>query len=123
LKSKLVESNTARLEAIERDDQIVVGVNRFKEGEPSLLTTGGPSIIIVPDYVEADQIYNFVAWCKARDSKLAQRALIELKIAACEGHNIMQNSIAAAKQRSRPENGETFCTKLSVNIELQQASW
>jgi len=34
MKSKLVESNSARLEAIERGEQIVVGVNRFIETEP-----------------------------------------------------------------------------------------
>src|SRR5213083_2317304 len=35
MKSKLVESNTARLESIERGEQIVVGVNKFIETEPS----------------------------------------------------------------------------------------
>ena len=40
LKAKLVESNTARLEAIERGEQIVVGVNRFTETDPSPLTAG-----------------------------------------------------------------------------------
>ena len=33
MKSKLVESNTARLESIERGEQIVVGVNKFIETE------------------------------------------------------------------------------------------
>ena len=41
LKQQLVESNTARLEAIERGDQIVVGVNKFLESEPSPLADGG----------------------------------------------------------------------------------
>ena len=40
LKGKLVESNTRRLEAIERGEQIVVGVNSFTETEPSPLTAG-----------------------------------------------------------------------------------
>ena len=31
MKRKLVESNTQRLEAIERGEQIVVGVNKFTE--------------------------------------------------------------------------------------------
>jgi (2R)-ethylmalonyl-CoA mutase len=97
MKSKLVESNTERLEAIERGEQIVVGVNRYTESEPSPLTTGDQSIMIVPDHVEADQISNLVAWRNARDSKLVEKALSELKIAACEGRNIMEPSIAAAK--------------------------
>src|ERR1700677_496287 len=40
MKGKLVESNTRRLEAIERGEQIVVGVNAFTASEPSPLTTG-----------------------------------------------------------------------------------
>ena len=37
MKSQLVESNARRVEAIERGEQIVVGVNRFTETEPSPL--------------------------------------------------------------------------------------
>ena len=40
LKAKLVESNTRRLEAIERGETIVVGVNAFANSEPSPLTAG-----------------------------------------------------------------------------------
>ena len=56
MKSKLVESNTARLEAIERGEQIVVGVNKFTETEPSPLSAGDGSILTVPHEVEAEQI-------------------------------------------------------------------
>ena len=45
MKRALVESNTARLEAIERGDQIVVGVNRYLESEPSPLTGGVEAIM------------------------------------------------------------------------------
>src|SRR5690348_5988165 len=37
MKAQLVESNTRRLEAIERGEQTVVGVNRYTESEPSPL--------------------------------------------------------------------------------------
>src|SRR5690606_29814547 len=37
MKERLVESNTRRLEAIERGEQTVVGVNKFTETEPSPL--------------------------------------------------------------------------------------
>ena len=46
LKAKLVESNTRRLEAIERGEQIVVGVNAFTNSEPSPLTAGENSIMV-----------------------------------------------------------------------------
>lgn len=97
MKSKLVESNTARLEAIERGEQVVVGVNRFTESEPSPLTTDNQSIMIVPEHVEADQISHLVAWRHARDPRLVGKVLSELKSAANEGRNIMEPSIAAAK--------------------------
>ncbi|MGA7612532.1 MAG: methylmalonyl-CoA mutase family protein, partial [Xanthobacteraceae bacterium] len=52
MKAQLVESNTARLEAIERGEQTVVGVNRFIETEPSPLATGDDAILTVPHEVE-----------------------------------------------------------------------
>ena len=45
LKAKLVELNMRRLEAIERGEQIVVGVNAFTNTEPSPLTAGEDSIL------------------------------------------------------------------------------
>ena len=97
MKSKLVESNTKRLEAIESGDMTVVGVNRFTETEPSPLTTGEGSIMVVDPAVEADQIANLRAWRDARDAKAVARALAELRAAAQEGRNVMEPSIAAAK--------------------------
>ena len=47
MKRKLVESNTRRLEAIERGEQIVVGVNKFTESDPSPLTAGD-NLIMTP---------------------------------------------------------------------------
>lgn len=97
MKSKLVESNTARLEAIEAGEQIVVGVNKFTEGEPSPLTAGDNQIMVVPEHVEAEQIARLNAWRAQRDAKAAQAALDELVRAAKEGRNMVEPSIAAAK--------------------------
>ncbi len=97
MKSKLVESNTARLEAIEAGEQVVVGVNRFTVGEPSPLTSGENQIMVVPEHVEADQIARLQAWRAARDEKAAKAALDELARAAKEGRNMVEPSIAAAK--------------------------
>jgi (2R)-ethylmalonyl-CoA mutase len=97
MKSKLVESNTARLEAIEAGEQIVVGVNKFTEGEPSPLTAGDNQIMVVPEHVEAEQIARLNAWRAQRDAKAAQAALDELVRAANEGRNMVEPSIAAAK--------------------------
>ena len=54
MKSKLVESNTQRIEAIERGDLIVVGVNKFREHEDSPLTMSGDSIAQADPGTEAD---------------------------------------------------------------------
>ena len=97
LKQQLVESNTRRLEAIERGEQTVVGVNRFVETEASPLSAGQDSILTVPDHVEAEQIQRLKAWRAARDQKAVTAALAELTSAAAEGRNIMPASIACAK--------------------------
>jgi (2R)-ethylmalonyl-CoA mutase len=97
MKSKLVESNTKRLEAIEAGQQVVVGVNRFTETEPSPLTTGEGSIMVVDPAVEAAQVANVKAWREQRDAKAVAAALAGLRAAAQEGRNIMEPSIAAAK--------------------------
>ena len=97
MKSKLVESNTARLEAIEAGEQVVVGVNRFTGGEPSPLTAGDNQILVVPPHIEAEQIARLNAWREQRDAKAAKAALEELSQAAKEGRNMVEPSIAAAK--------------------------
>ncbi len=97
LKSRLVESNTRRLEGIERGEQTVVGVNRFVDAEPSPLLAGESSIMVVPPHVEAEQVTRLRAWRAARDSKAVETALADLRAAAHDGRNIMEPSIVAAK--------------------------
>jgi (2R)-ethylmalonyl-CoA mutase len=97
MKGQLVESNTARLEAIERNEQTVVGVNRFVETEPSPLTAGEDTIMTVSHEAEAEQIARLNVWRKARDAKAVAAALAELRKAAQCGANIMPPSIACAK--------------------------
>jgi (2R)-ethylmalonyl-CoA mutase len=97
MKSRLVESNTRRLESIERGEQTVVGVNRYIESEPSPLTTGNSAIMVVLDHVEAEQIARLQAWREQRDAQAVEKALADLRRAAAEGTNIMEPSIAAAK--------------------------
>ncbi|WP_419798544.1 MAG: methylmalonyl-CoA mutase family protein [Terasakiella sp.] len=96
MKQKLVESNATRLAAIEAGEQIVVGVNKFAEGEDSPLTAGDGSILTVDPAAEAEQIERLKAWREQRDNAKVDAALEELKSAAREGRNIMEPSIAAA---------------------------
>jgi (2R)-ethylmalonyl-CoA mutase len=97
MKRQLVESNTARLEAIERGDQVVVGVNKYLESEPSPLAGGAEAIITVSPKAERDQVERLSAWRQTRDAGAVAAALKELKRAAAGGGNIMPASIACAK--------------------------
>ena len=97
LKAKLVESNTRRLEAIERGDKIVVGVNAFTNTETSPLTAGENAIMVPSAEAEAKQIEQLRAWRAARDESRVTRALQALRAAAARRANIMPASIEAAK--------------------------
>ena len=97
LKRQLVDSNTKRLEAIERGERIVVGVNRFTSSEPSPLLSGESSIAVLSPDVEARQIANLQAWRADRDRSAVDAALARLRAAAISGANIMEPSIEAAK--------------------------
>jgi ethylmalonyl-CoA mutase len=97
IKARLVASNTRRLEAIERGEQIVVGVNAFRSSEPSPLTAGENSILVPSAEAEAQQIAALAAWRAARDPELVRETLRALRSAAASGANIMPASIEAAK--------------------------
>jgi ethylmalonyl-CoA mutase len=97
MKSQLVESNARRVEAIERGEQVVVGVNRFTETEPSPLAAGEGAILTVSPEAEAEQIAKLREWRAARDPKAVTAALAELRRAAQSNANIMPASIACAK--------------------------
>ncbi len=97
MKRRLVESGTGRLSQIESGELTVVGVNRFKETEPSPLSGGTDAIMVVDPAVEAEQIGRLKAWKANRDGKKVAAALAEVERAAKEDINIMDASIAAAK--------------------------
>ena len=97
MKSRLVESNAARLNRIEANETVVVGVNRWQQGEPSPLTAGDGGIMVVDPAVEQDQIARLDAWRQARDETAVEAALVALRDAAQGGRNVMPFSVAAAR--------------------------
>ena len=97
LKQQLVESNSRRVEAIERGEQTVVGVNRFVETEPSPLADAADAVLTVSADAEIGQIARLDAWRAARDNEAVAAALAALRQAARTGDNIMPPSIACAK--------------------------
>jgi (2R)-ethylmalonyl-CoA mutase len=97
MKSRLVDSNADRLNKIERNETVVVGVNKFTNGEPSPLTAGEGGIMVVDPAVEQDQINRLNEWRAKRDQAAVKAALLALRTAAQNDENVMPPSIAAAK--------------------------
>jgi (2R)-ethylmalonyl-CoA mutase len=97
MKARLVESNSERLNRIETNETVVVGVNRWTEAEPSPLTSGDGAILTVDPAVEQDQIARLTDWRAGRDEGAAQAALTTLRADAKAGRNVMPASIACAK--------------------------
>ena len=102
LKSRLVASQSARVERIETGEQIVVGVNRFTETAPSPLTGDESlsSILTVDPAVEQELIEDVRAWRASRDEEAVRAALEELRrvVQSDDVHdNVMVPTIALAK--------------------------
>ncbi|WP_419738893.1 methylmalonyl-CoA mutase family protein [Ruegeria sp.] len=97
MKSRLVDSNAERLNRIERNETVVVGVNKWVDGEPSPLQTEDGGIMVVDPAVEQEQINRLNEWRAERDEVAVAAALGALREAAQTGANVMEPSIAAAK--------------------------
>jgi len=98
MKRSLVESNARRIREIESGQRVVVGVNRFTEGEPSPLTAGLPeTFLTVDDAVENEQIEALRLFRSRRDGAAAAHALERLREAISAGANLMEASIGCAE--------------------------
>jgi len=97
MKERLVASNAARVEAIERGDETRVGVNAYTETEVSPLTSGNSSFMTVDETAEAEQIARLKQWRSDRDAMAVSKTLAGLERAARSDGNLMPPSIACAK--------------------------
>jgi (2R)-ethylmalonyl-CoA mutase len=97
MKHALVESNTVRVRRIEAGEQVVVGVNRWTETEPSPLSVEEGAVQAIDAAIEAEQVEQLKAWRASRDAKAVKKALAELERAARDGSNVMEPSIVCAK--------------------------
>jgi (2R)-ethylmalonyl-CoA mutase len=101
LKSRLVKSQSERVARIESGEQVVVGVNRFRETSDSPLTGDGlDAIVTVDPAVEAQLVADVRAWRENRDVDAVASALAELRRVAASTapeDNIMVPTIALAK--------------------------
>jgi (2R)-ethylmalonyl-CoA mutase len=99
MKAALVDSHRERIKRIENGEQIVVGINKYTETEPSPLAAGEDGgILTVDPGVEQHAKEALAAWKAARDAAAVKAALQALQRAAAdESQNIMEATIAAAR--------------------------
>jgi (2R)-ethylmalonyl-CoA mutase len=94
MKAALVESHRQRIARIESGEQVLVGVNRFTETEPSPLTADDGGILVVDPGVEAEAVSGLREWRSQRGD--VTHALDELRSVAASDENIMEATLAAA---------------------------
>jgi ethylmalonyl-CoA mutase len=94
MKAALVESHRERIRRIESGEQVMVGVNRYEETEPSPLTADGGILVVDPE-VEGEAREELSKWRASRGDVSA--ALEELRRVAASDENIMPATIVAAR--------------------------
>jgi ethylmalonyl-CoA mutase len=96
MKAALVESHRERIRRIESGEQVMVGVNRYEETEPSPLTADAEGgILVVDPAVEAQARDALDEWRAARGDVAG--ALDELRRVAASEEDIMPATLAAAR--------------------------
>ncbi len=97
MKQRLVESQTQRSRSIESGELTVVGVNTYREGEPSPLTEGEQLTLRVDAAAEHEQIERLREFRKRRNPAEVDDALRNLRDVLANGGNVMPPSIRAAQ--------------------------
>ena len=97
MKSRLVISNSERIARVESGETVVVGVNRYENGEESPLPSGAEAITVIDRSAEAEQTARLEAWRRDRDDAAVTAALEELRAACASDRSVMPASIKAAR--------------------------
>jgi len=98
LKSALVASLAERRRRLESGDEVVVGVNRYAETEPSPLTAAGAAPVVQVDpEVEARAIADVTAWQDGRDASAVDASLSALRAAAVSSANLMASTLECVR--------------------------
>jgi (2R)-ethylmalonyl-CoA mutase len=98
LKQALVASHAERRRRIESGEQVVVGVNRFTNTEPSPLTADlGTAIQTVDPAAEAAAVESVRRWRTQRSGDAAGAALDELRAVAKGNDNLMPATLACVR--------------------------
>ena len=125
MKRALVESNARRLSAIERGEQIVVGVNGYTESAPSPLLAGGRGRLPGRSTPRSRRRRSSAssAWRAARDAAPVAAALAALAAAAREGaqHHGAVDRLRQGRRHHR-RVGRRRCARSSASIARRPAS-
>src|SRR5262245_7187024 len=98
LKSALVASLAQHRRRLESGDEVVVGVNRFAETEPSPLAGAGAAPVEqVEPQVELDAVEAVKVWRERRDPAEAAAALDHLGTVAASGDNLMPATLRCVR--------------------------
>jgi (2R)-ethylmalonyl-CoA mutase len=98
MKASLVDSQRERIRRIEAGEQVIVGINRFTESEPSPLVAGADGGILTVDPAgEAQQREAVADWRAERDEAAVDDALRALRTVAAGDGNVMEATLGAAR--------------------------
>jgi (2R)-ethylmalonyl-CoA mutase len=98
LKSALVTSLARKRARLEAGEDVVVGVNRFTETEPSPLTAAGAAAIEQVDpAVESAAVAALASWRSARSPEAVAEALARLKSDAATSANLMAATLECVR--------------------------
>ncbi len=96
MKTQLVASLAERRRRIEAGEEIVVGVNRFENTEPSPLAGEGAIETIKPE-VEQEAVEAIKRWRESRNQSEVDKALEQLTAAARTDVNLMEATLECAR--------------------------
>ncbi|GGS53032.1 MULTISPECIES: protein meaA [Actinokineospora] len=98
MKTQMVSSLADRRRRIEAGEEVIVGVNRFENTEPSPLQSGGVKAIETVDPVaEREAVDAIAAWRSERDGNAVAESLAALRDAAKTDANLMDATLACAR--------------------------
>jgi (2R)-ethylmalonyl-CoA mutase len=98
LKQALVASHAERRQRIESGEQIVVGVNKFENTEPSPLTENLETAIQTVDpAAESAALASLTQWREQRDAQAVEEALASLREAAKGTENLMPATLRCVR--------------------------
>lgn len=98
LKQALVASHAERRQRIESGEQVVVGVNKFENTEPSPLTADlDTAIQTVDPAAESAALSSLLSWRASRSSTAVEAALAKLRSVAKTTGNLMPVTLECAR--------------------------